>query len=72
VLRRLGEFIGRSGAAAEQVAAITPTLRNHALDAVGIGVFTALRSDEAISHVDLVASYVEPPNTIGACPRSRR
>jgi len=47
VFRRLAEFIGREGRAAEQLAAIKEEDRNHALDAVGIGVFTALRPGEA-------------------------
>lgn len=47
VFRRLGDFIGRDGIAAGQLAAIKPALRNHALDACGVGVFAALRPDEA-------------------------
>ena len=47
VFRRLAEFIGRRGTAAEQLAAIKEGDRNHALDACGVGVFTALRPDEA-------------------------
>jgi Holliday junction resolvasome RuvABC endonuclease subunit len=47
VFRRLAEFIGRAGAAAEQLAAIKPGLRNHVLDAVGVGVFAVLRPGEA-------------------------
>lgn len=47
VERRLAEFIGRAGTAADQLAAIKPKLRNHALDAAGIGVFIALRTGEA-------------------------
>lgn len=47
VLRALTDFIGRSCPAAEQLAAIKPRLRNHALDAVGTGVFAVLRPDEA-------------------------
>jgi hypothetical protein len=47
VFRRLGDFIGRDGRAADQLAALKPALRNHALDAVGVGVFTALRPEQA-------------------------
>jgi len=47
VFRLLLQFIGQRGIAVEQLAAIPKGDRNHALDAVGIGVFTALRPDEA-------------------------
>lgn len=46
VFRVLSEFVG-AGVAAEQFRAITERLRNHALDAVGVGVFVALRPYEA-------------------------
>jgi Holliday junction resolvasome RuvABC endonuclease subunit len=47
VFRRLGAFIGRDGTAAGQLAALKPALRNHALDAVGVGVFAAVRPEQA-------------------------
>lgn len=47
VFRRLADFIGRTGTAAEQLAAIPPGRRNHALDSVGVGVFAALRPEQA-------------------------
>ena len=48
VERRLIEFIAAGGGtAAEQLAAIPAGRRNHARDATGVGVFTALRPDEA-------------------------
>lgn len=48
VERRLIEFIASGGGtAAEQLAAIPAGQRNHARDATGVGVFTALRPDEA-------------------------
>ena len=47
VERRLIEFIGRDGRVAEQLAATPKGKRNHARDAVGVGVFTALRPEQA-------------------------
>jgi hypothetical protein len=47
VFRRLAEFIGRDGTAAEQLAAIPKGRRNHALDGVGVGVFASLRPEQA-------------------------
>lgn len=47
VERLLAGFMGRAGRAASQLAAIPAGRRNHALDAVGIGVFAAMRPDEA-------------------------
>ena len=43
----LARYIGREGRAAEQLAAMPRWLVNHALDAVGVGAFAALRPDEA-------------------------
>jgi hypothetical protein len=40
--------IGRDGPAAEQLAAIPAGRRNHARDAIGVGVFTALRPAQAM------------------------
>jgi hypothetical protein len=45
--RGLAEFIGHVGCAAEQLAAIKAKLRNHVYDAVGVGVMTAMRPEEA-------------------------
>lgn len=47
VERLLAEFIGRTGCAAEQLAVIPAGRRNHALDSVGVGVFAALRPEQA-------------------------
>lgn len=48
VERRLIAFIAAAGGtAAEQLAAIVAGRRNHARDAAGVAVFTALRPDEA-------------------------
>lgn len=44
--RALADFV-RGQPAAEQLAAIAPSNRNHALDAAGVGVFAALRPAEA-------------------------
>jgi Holliday junction resolvasome RuvABC endonuclease subunit len=46
VFRRLASFVG-AGQAGHQLLAIPRSLRNHALDAVGIGIFTALQPDQA-------------------------
>jgi hypothetical protein len=48
VERRLSEYVvGGGGRAAEQLEALKPGRRNHALDAVGVGVFAAMRGNEA-------------------------
>jgi Holliday junction resolvasome RuvABC endonuclease subunit len=47
VFRRLSSFIGARGTAADQLAALKPALRNHALDGVGIGEMAALRPEMA-------------------------
>lgn len=46
VERRLTQFVG-TGAAAKELTALRPAWRNHALDAVGGGVFAALRPEQA-------------------------
>ncbi len=43
VFAALGAFV--TGPAATDLERITPSMRNHALDAVGVGVFAALRPD---------------------------
>jgi hypothetical protein len=45
--RALAAFVGEQGPAAEQLAAIPRGQRTHALDAVGVGVFAAIRGDGA-------------------------
>lgn len=47
VERRLAEFIGRDSEVAGRLAAISAGRRDHALDACGVGVFTALRPKQA-------------------------
>lgn len=47
VERRLIAYIGRDSAAARQLAAIPAGRRNHARDACGVGVFIALRPEQA-------------------------
>lgn len=42
----LAAFVGEQGRAAEQLAAIARSQRNHALDAAGVGVFVAVRGGE--------------------------
>lgn len=45
VARRLADYL--HGNAAIALAGVKPALRTHALDAVGVGVFTALRPEQA-------------------------
>lgn len=59
VFAELARFMGRSGRAADELAAIPCGRRNHALDAVGVGVFTALRPSEA-------TRIAEPTSRVGA------
>jgi hypothetical protein len=47
VFRTLSDFVQRGTAAWSQLSALRGSRRNHALDAVGVGVFTALRPNEA-------------------------
>jgi Holliday junction resolvasome RuvABC endonuclease subunit len=47
VERRLIAYLGTDSPAAQQLAGIPAGRRNHARDAVGVGVFTALRPEQA-------------------------